>query len=104
MEQSHQDFIPRSVKNERRKHRRIKVLLAVEVQDDPTPQTARLTELSREGARVQPARPLALGSATEIQRGGVALSARVAWSHGTDAGLHFDEPMDEQSFLRLRRG
>ncbi len=104
MDQNHQDFIPRSVKNERRKHRRIKVLLAVEVQDNPKPQPARLTELSREGARLQPTRPMALGSATEIQRGGVALTARVAWSHGSDAGLHFDEPMDEQRFLRLRRG
>jgi hypothetical protein len=95
--------IPPALSDERRRHRRIQVLIAVEVQADHYPQVARVTELSREGARLQVARPLKAGSKVTIRRADVAFEAVVAWCRGTAAGVHFVQPLDEACFLKLRR-
>ena len=88
---------------DRRRHRRIQVLLAVEVQGDAVPQVARLTELSSTGARLLTSRPLPVDAQVMLKRAGVDLPARVAWARGTSAGVEFATPLDELSFLRMRR-
>jgi|SRR5688500_12441271 hypothetical protein len=88
---------------DRRRHRRIQVLLAVEVQGDEIPQVARLTELSSTGARLLTSRPLPADARLVLKRAGVELQARVAWARGISAGVEFATPLDEISFLRMRR-
>src|SRR5688500_13862539 len=89
---------------DRRRHRRIQVLLAVEVQGDDIPQVARLIELSSTGARLLTSRPLLADQQVILKRAGVERQARVAWARGTAAGVEFATPLDERSFLRMRRG
>ncbi len=89
---------------DRRRHRRIQVLLAVEVQGDDIPQVARLIELSRTGARLLTSRPLPADARLLLRRAGVELAARVAWARGVAAGIEFATPLDERSFLQMRRG
>ena len=89
---------------DRRRHRRIQVLLAVEVQGDDIPQVARLIELSRTGARLLTSRPLPVDRQVLLRRAGVELQARVAWARGLAAGIELAAPLDERSFLKMRRG
>ena len=89
---------------DRRRHRRIQVLLAVEVHGDDVPQVARLIELSRTGARLLTSRPVPVGAQVMLRRAGVELAARVAWARGIAAGVEFATPLDERNFLRMRRG
>jgi hypothetical protein len=88
---------------ERRRHRRIQVLLVVELQSDELPQVVKLLELSQLGARLQLARPVQVGSVVSIRRADVVTSATVAWRRGHTVGIRFDRPMDEETFLKLRR-
>ena len=88
---------------DRRRHRRIQVLLAVELQGDDVPQVARLIEISRTGGRLLTSRPLPVDAQVVLRRGGVELPARVAWARGISAGIEFATPLDETSFLRMRR-
>ena len=89
---------------DRRRHRRIQVLLAVEVHGEDIAQMVKLTELSRSGARLLASLPLAVDAQVTLMRAGVALPARVAWTRGLAAGVEFMAPLDERNFLRLRRG
>jgi hypothetical protein len=89
---------------DRRRQRRIQVLLAVEVQGDEVPQVAKLVELSSTGARLLTSRPLLADQRVILRRAGVELQARVAWGRGIAAGVEFATPLDERSFLRMRRG
>jgi hypothetical protein len=95
--------VPPALSDERRRHRRIQVLISVEIHADHYPQVARVTELSREGARLQVARPLKAGSKVTIRGADVAFEAVVVWYRGTAAGVHFVQPLDEVGFLKLRR-
>jgi hypothetical protein len=95
--------LPPDVPEERRRHRRIQVLIAVEVEAGGYPQVARVTELSREGARLQMARPPAAGTRLTIRRADVNLTAITMWCRGTSAGIHFVQPLNELAFLKLRR-
>ena len=89
---------------DRRRHRRIQVLLAVEVHGDEVPQVARLIDLSSTGARLMTSQPLAVDRQVLLRRAGVELQARVAWGRGIAAGIEFATPLDERSFLQMRRG
>ena len=89
---------------DRRRHRRIQVLLAIEVHGDDVAQVVKLIELSRSGARLLASRPLLVDTRVTLMRAGVALPARVAWARGMAAGVEFAAPLDERNFLRLRRG
>jgi hypothetical protein len=104
MQHTRFEIVPRAVEQERRRHRRIQVLLVVEVHSDGLSQVARVTELSRLGARLQLVRPAAVESMVTISRAGSALNASVVWCSGTSFGVHFDRPLDENGFLKLRRG
>lgn len=88
---------------DRRRHRRIQVLLAVELEGDEVPQVAKLIDLSRTGARLQTSRPLPVDAQVVLRRAGVELPARVAWARGISAGVEFAAPLDEAAFLRMRR-
>ena len=89
---------------DRRRHRRIQVLLAVEIHGEDVAQVVKLIELSRSGARLQASRPLPVDAQVTLMRAGVALPARVAWARGLAAGVEFASPLDERDFLRMRRG
>jgi hypothetical protein len=97
------ELSPPAIDDDRRRHRRIQVLLSVQVDAGAQPRVGRMTELSRKGARVQLAAPLPVGRVV-IRRAGVELGARIAWVRGDAVGLEFDRAMDERSFLQLRRG
>jgi hypothetical protein len=104
MQHTRFDTIPRAIAHERRRHRRIQVLLVVELHSEGLPQVARMMELSRHGARLQLARPVVVDSKATIRRAGYALDASVVWCCGTSAGVQFERPLDENGFLKLRRG
>ena len=88
---------------DRRRHRRIQVLLAVEVQSDGVPQLVRLTELSQRGARLMTYQSLPVGEPIVLKRAGVALEGRVSWGRGISYGVEFAAPLDETSYLRMKR-
>lgn len=92
------------IEDDRRRHRRIQVLLAVHIDAGDQPQVGRVVDLSRKGARVQVAGQVLQGQRVVIRRAGVAIGAQVAWRRGAVIGVEFDTPMEERSFLQLRRG
>jgi hypothetical protein len=89
--------------HERRRSRRIDVLLQVEVEIAGERRLARLTELSRAGARIELRGPKSVGESLMIRRGGINLEAQIVWWEGPVAGLWFPKPMNEDSFIELRR-
>jgi hypothetical protein len=88
---------------EKRRSRRIEVLLPVEIELRGQRHLGRITELSRAGARLQMLAHKARGDAVVIRRAGVEIRSLIVWTEGTYAGLWFAEPMDEGVFLQLRR-
>jgi len=94
---------PLTVLHERRRTRRIQVLLLVEVELRGERHIGRITELSRAGARIEARATKATGEAIVIRRGDVELHGQIAWAYGAVAGLWFPTPMDECTFLQLRR-
>jgi hypothetical protein len=86
-----------------RGHRRIDVVFAVAVDAGQFSQISRIIELSRMGARLQVSPMLPLGEEVVLRRGGVALTGRVTWQRGHSVGVGFTEPLEERTFLRLRR-
>lgn len=96
-------LIPPAIADERRRDRRIHVRIPVELAAGHDPQVARITELSRQGARIEAAQPLGVGTKVAIRRGDVALEAVAMWSRGTAAGLRLVQPLNEREFLKLRR-
>ena len=96
--------VPPATTGERRKHRRIQVLLSAAVEHERRTSLARLLELSSGGLRVRLANPVRVGDEVTLTRGSVRILSRVVWTHGATAGLQFDQPIDEHGFLRFRRG
>jgi hypothetical protein len=94
---------PASMFDERRRSRRIEVLLQVEVEIGGERRLARLTELSRAGARLELRGYKSIGEPLTIRRGGIELQAQLVWFEGSAAGLWFPQPMDEDEFLKLRK-
>ena len=92
-----------SLPYERRRSRRIEVLLQVEVEIGGERRLARLTELSRAGARIELRGSNSVGEPLTIRRGGIELQAQVVWSEGSAAGLWFPHAMNEDEFLQLRK-
>jgi hypothetical protein len=65
---------------------------------------ARLRDLSRKGALIECAGPLAVGDELVFTRGSTSVPARVAWTGGNRVGLEFLRMIDEQEVLvRLGR-
>ena len=96
--------IPPAATGERRRDRRIQVLLAVEIDAERQREAGRLTELSRTGARVQVPGIFPVDEPVTLRRGSVELSGRVVWRRGNAAGIELAEALDERSFLQVRRG
>jgi hypothetical protein len=64
---------------------------------------ARVTEVSRAGARLDLGSQGATGDAVTLRRNGVTLQAKIVWTDDSGTGLWFPNPLDESSFLQLRR-
>ncbi|HZG46450.1 MAG TPA: PilZ domain-containing protein [Allosphingosinicella sp.] len=95
--------IPPAIANERRRTRRIEVMLPVEIEMNGERRVARITEMSRAGARLTLRGPTTTNSVLTIRRNGVELHAVIVWADDTQAGVWFPQPMDEGSFLQLRK-
>jgi hypothetical protein len=78
-------------------------MLPVEVEMNGERRVARITEMSRAGARLTLRGPTTTGSVLVIRRNGIELHAVVVWADTSDAGVWFPQPMDEASFLQLRK-
>ena len=96
--------IPPATTGERRQHRRIQVLLSVDVEGNRRSQIARVVEFSPGGLRLRLASYLASGTQVVVRRGSVEIPCRIAWNDGTMAGIEFLSTIDEHAFLRFRRG
>jgi hypothetical protein len=80
--------------------RHMAVLLLVKLDIDGREALARITNLSRTGARIETSLPLAVGSAISIElRSDVAADAIVRWIDGQSAGVEFNTPIDVDRFL-----
>jgi hypothetical protein len=95
--------IPSPKPIERRRSRRIEVLLQVEVETGGARRLGRLTEISRAGGRIELRGPKSIGDPVTVRRGGVELKGQIVWWEGAVAGLWFPKPMDEESFIQLRK-
>ena len=84
---------------DRRRNRRTSLYLSVQVDAGSLPRTGKLKELSRTGAKLEVASPLAVNNLIILSRAGVELPARVVWSKGQIAGLEFAFPLPEENFL-----
>ncbi len=62
-----------------------------------------LTQLSRDGGRIELPGAGTVGETLTIRRSGIELQARIVWTDGVAAGLWFPEPLDEDRFLQLRK-
>jgi hypothetical protein len=97
------DLIPPAVPHERRRSRRIAVQLQVEVEICGKRLIGRITELSRAGARIELRGAKPVKDAVIIRRPGIELHGHIVWADGEAAGLWFPKPMDEDTFVQLRR-
>lgn len=80
--------------------RHMAVLLLVKLDVDGRQALARITNLSRTGARIETSLPLSPGSAISIElRSDVSAEAVVRWVDGQTAGVEFDTPIDVDRFL-----
>jgi hypothetical protein len=95
--------IPPAIPLERRRAGRIKVSLPVEVEIAREKLIARVTELSRAGARLELRSRGATGDDVTLRRDGITIQAKIVWTDVSETGLWFPELLDEFSFLRLRR-
>jgi hypothetical protein len=94
---------PPALRTEQRRTRRIEVLLPVEVKIRDEKRVARITDISRAGARISLRGLKATGDLLTIRRNGVELQAQIAWCDTVSAGVWFPMPMDETSFLQIRK-
>jgi hypothetical protein len=88
---------------EKRRTRRIEVLLPVEVGIRDERRVARITDISRAGARINLRGAKAIGDHLIIRRNGLELGAQIAWCDSSSAGVWFPVPMDESDFLQIRK-
>jgi hypothetical protein len=88
---------------EQRRTRRIEVLLPVEVEIQDERRVARITDMSRAGARLSLRGTKGVGEPLIIRRNGVELRAQIVWCDVSSAGVWFPEAMDETSFLQIRK-
>jgi hypothetical protein len=94
--------IPPIAPLERRRGRRIQVSLQVEVELSGERRAARMTEVSRAGARLEQGEQGATGDSVILRCNGVTLEAKIVWTDHSGTGLWFPEALDETSFLQLR--
>jgi hypothetical protein len=97
------ELIPPAIPLERRRARRIQVSLPVDLETDRGRLLARVTEVSRAGARLDLCNQGATGDAVTLRGNGLTVQARIVWTDDSGTGLWFPHPLDENSFLQLRR-
>ena len=83
-----------------RRGRRSPVLLAASVEVAGVVTPVKLRNLSEEGALVEGDRLPLEGSTTFFERNDLRIKSRVAWVHGTLAGLAFARPLAKEQVLR----
>jgi len=97
------ELIPRAIPLERRRARRIPVSLPVDLETDRGRLLANITEVSRAGARLDLCNQGDTGDVVTLRCNGVTLQARIVWTDDSGTGLWFPQPLEEGSFLQLRR-
>jgi hypothetical protein len=96
--------IPRACEMERRRSRRILVSLPVELEFGADKRLGRLTDLSRTGGRVDDlGGAKTLGDTVVLRRNGIEVRAQIVWADRSAVGLLFTEPLEERSFLQIKR-
>jgi hypothetical protein len=83
----------------KRSAKRARVLLAARLRTGTGEVDARLRDLSRKGALIECAAPLAIGAEVVFVRGETVVPARVAWAADGRLGLEFREAIDESEVL-----
>ena len=83
-----------------RRTRRSPVLLAASVEVAGVVTTVKLRNLSEDGALIEGDRLPLEGSTTFFERNDLRIKSRVAWVHGTFAGLAFNRPLQKEQVLR----
>jgi hypothetical protein len=83
-----------------RRTRRSPVLLAASVEVAGVVTMVKLRNLSEDGALIEGDRLPLEGSTTFFQRNDLRIKSRVAWVHGTLAGLAFNRPLQKEQVLR----
>ena len=87
---------------ERRKHRRMQVMLAVDIVSEAKRELARAVEISAGGLRIEVPPSFSHEERITVQRGELSIPGRVVWRRGRMLGVEFDEVIDEHAFLRFR--
>ena len=87
---------------ERRKHRRMQVMLAAEVASGSMEEPARVVEVSARGVRVSVSPAFQVQQEVVVRRGGTAIAGRIVWRSGFLAGIEFQAEINEHAFLRFR--
>lgn len=83
-----------------RRSRRSPVLLAASVEVAGVVTPVKLRNLSEDGALVEGDRLPLEGSTTFFQRNDLRIKSKVAWVHGSFAGLAFNRPLQKEQVLR----
>ena len=83
-----------------RRGRRSPVLLAASVEVGGVVTSVKLRNLSEEGALVEGDQLPLEGSTTFFERNELRVKSRVAWVHGSFAGLAFARPLRKEEVLR----
>ena len=83
-----------------RRTRRSPVLLAASVEIAGLTTPVKLRNLSEEGALIEGDKLPLEGSTTVFERNDLRVKSRVAWVHGTFAGLAFTRPLQKEQVLR----
>jgi hypothetical protein len=90
---------PGETADRQRSAKRNRVLLAAKLRTKYGELDARLRDLSRKGALIECAGPLAVGDEVVFMRTSAVVPARVAWVGGSRVGLEFLRMIDENEVL-----
>ena len=89
-----------SIPNQNRRSRRSNVLLAASIEVSGASLPVKLRNLSTEGALVEGNDLPVEGSEVLFRRNELSVNSRVAWVHGTYAGVAFRRPIAQEAVLR----
>ena len=86
--------------NQNRRSHRSNVLLAASIETSGSSVPVKLRNLSTEGALVEGDDLPVEGSEVLFKRNELSVNSRVAWVHGTHAGVAFRRPIAQEDVLR----
>jgi methyl-accepting chemotaxis protein len=83
--------------DERRTSTRIQTSLPVDLVVASKTQKARVTDISKGGARLSGTAAFIHGAKVALEMSGRAISGRTVWSQGNEGGIQFDQPIEDVS-------